>query len=213
MVKTMSDYRILVIKVYEYFYREVTGFQDYEFTPSSSDENSITPFLEYAKEQCNGDIGVDFILNFFESGFNYWVEERKDTFKHSRYGMGSIKLSWIIGKKAIERYEKIKLKDNTSWPRFKRYIRRVVGTDVLAKFGIDRDAEVNKSGSFLLELRPVEENQKALYHNEEDGFAQCVTMTTLYNHKSKHCMLCKFSTDCKEMLRETYPKLYKNRGY
>ncbi len=214
MIRTYDDYKELVIKLHEYFYREVCQYQDYMYTPSASDESSIKNFIEnYIWKEHGENAAIEYIINFFESSYNYWVEERQDTFKYSQYGFSSIKLSWIIGKKAIKRYEKIKIKDSAHWSRFKRYIRSVVGTDVLDKFGVERDAKVITDTSFLTKVNTIEEGYKERFHNTEQGFLFCRSMTTLYFHKSEHCVLCKFKQDCKALLKDNWPKLYKKRGY
>lgn len=143
-------------------------------------------------------IGEEFVRKFAEYGIQSWFNSgaKKD---YSR----EIRFNWVFGKSAIERWNKYDIATNV-------YITRI---------GLKTDHKINvlkrktTLPELLLSIRPAEEKFKAEYHNTKRGLLWCVANTTLYFHKSPKCATCKFKTECKEILKQEYPKIYVKRGY
>ena len=62
-------------------------------------------------------------------------------------------------------------------------------------------------------LRPAEEDVKKRFHGTQRGLVWCVANTTLYNHKSSLCVVCKYKNDCLETLKREFPRIAVARGY
>jgi len=197
---------IISQQIHQEFYRQVTLNEDYKLVPSRVDILALRGFLDYLDTSYGLDkITIEYLVNWFESGWNFWYDH-----KSLKYGTGSIQLSWIVGKKAIERYEKIKDKDDKFF-RFNRKIRQDVGVSVLKQFKVAKNKR--EVDSLLLNLNEEEEQNKKKYHNKEEGQMWCAVTTTLYNHKSNLCRLCIGKNNCKSMLMTNMPNLYRKRGY
>lgn len=143
-------------------------------------------------------IGEEFIRKFAEYGIQSWFNSgcKRD---YSR----DIRFNWVFGKTAISRWKKYDISTNV-------YITRI---------GLKKEHKINvlkrKSNlsKIVSNVRPFEEKFKAEYHNTNRGFMWCVANTTLYFHKSSKCATCVFKNECKELLKQEYPKIYKKRGY
>ena len=75
---------------------------------------------------------------------------------------------------------------------------------------LQKKTEISK---LVVSIRPAEEQFKADYHNTKRGFLWCIANTTLYFHKSPKCATCNFKNECKELLKQEFPKIYVKRGY
>ena len=201
----------LTINIYQEFYRQITLNQDYVFVLDKLGrrEKVINKFIDYVDSKYDlKSIGLDFLINFFESGFNLYYDS-----KHLKYGTSSIQIEWIIGTKAIQRYEKIRDIDNKYY-RKSRKIRKEITLRIVDKFkstSISNLTAVNE----LLTSGDISfyETEKKRFFNTPEGLLWCTSNTTLYNHKSKLCEECCNRNKCKEILKENYYKLYIRRGY
>lgn len=194
----------LVVDLYKYHIIQITKNKSYKFKMTPTRNKMILNFIELFKEQNNSNfLGEDNLRKFMEYQFNFW-------YKHdSKYGKGtSIQIEWIIGSKALNRWES-------------RTDNQKKKTDFIIRKNLKKDvafAEVDKGQSdacknMLLAVRDHEELEKERFHNTAKGFLYCQISTTLYNHKSSFCVLCKKSLECKEFLKKTMNKVYKIRGY
>jgi len=200
-----SDY---TVDIFQQFMRVLTANQDFIVNLTSNDRVTLEKFLNYIDEKYRMEsVGVDFLINFMELQFQFYYK------RELKYGISSIGFNWIIGKRAIGRYEKIKNIDfKTGWSRHSRKIRKDINLKILHKYNKKTHGDQQKITEFL-KYNEIEEIEKKRFYNVEEGFVWCVTNTTLYNHISNSCLFCKFKQNCKETLKINYPNLYKKRGY
>lgn len=207
---TRDNCKKYIVLTYQEFYRQVTLNSDFkfEFDKLGRKEKVIDGYIDFIDNKYNlKSIGLEFIVNYFESGFNLWYD-RKDL----KYGVNSIQIEWIIGKKAIERYEKIRDKDNKYFRKF-RQIRKDISLNILGKLKLQIQVDSGAIKTILDTVNEFEEKEKERYFNTEEGLMWCQSNTTMYNSNSKLCTSCSYRLRCKDMLRENMPNLYKRRGY
>jgi len=206
--------------IYQEFYRQICLWDDWVFEPQKvlnvkSLMKNYTEWLNERFKMPNSKAGlhrvdVEFLVKVFSYGFNYWVWRIEENPKKYAYGIDGIKFNWIIGKEALKRFDRNEETfDKMSWARnIKKAYNTVLydikktGTDNARAF-VDLYIKVNES----------EELEKDMFHNTTEGLIWCKANTTLFNHKSKLCTGCNNRTRCKDLLKEYYPVLYKQRGY
>lgn len=143
-------------------------------------------------------IGEDFIRKFAEYGIQSWFNSgaRKD---YSR----EVRFNWVFGKQAISRWNKLGAATNA----------KIVSKNLKQKYKINVVKKKTDLSKIVVAVRPIEEKFKAEFHNTKRGFMWCVANTTLYFHKSAKCATCDFKGECKELLKNEYPKIFIKRGY
>lgn len=138
-----------------------------------------------------------FIKDFCEYGMQSWFNPETPITNKLR-----VRFSWVFSDKAIQR-----------WDALNSTIRnRCVRGCLKTEFKIE-DRVKPKLKKAYVGLRPVEERFKKEFYNTRRGLSWCVVNTTLFNHKSVLCTNCDFRTECKEILRQNYIKIYNIRGY
>lgn len=199
------------VLIFQEYYRQVTLNQDYvfELDKLGRREKCIDKFIDHIDKKYNlHSIGMDFLINFIESGFNLYFDA-----KHLKYGVKSIQIEWIIGSKAIERYEKIRHIDNKYFRKLRK-IRKDIRLKIDDKFRKFSITNVKAIKSLLTDGNiDFYEAEKQRYYDTNEGLLWCMTNTTLFNHKSRLCAVCTNRNKCKQILKENYPKLYTIRGY
>lgn len=213
MKYSFDDYRDIILRAFEYMYCEVNTYSDHEVHTNKMDELAIKNFVADFQLKGIDPDNIDYILNFIESSFNYFVRLNEDNPNRFKHGLRSLHVSWIIGKSAIARHEYFQSKFG-SMTRFLRFVRTKVKADLYSKF--DEHVTYNDEGFDIqkyIELSSVEEKFKNLYYNQELSLEHCFTGTYLYNHKSSLCVFCIHNKKCKELLRKEYPNLFVKRGY
>lgn len=154
---------------------------------SNADISSWNSFLD----SYNGvNIGKDFIKTFVE----YNIIRYKD------YN-ANIRFSWLFSKKSVLEYKK-----TNPFVTHKEIRSNLSGIRVKAT-NIDNYREVYNT------VRISEEKLKQEFHNTKKGLSWCMANTTLYFHCSELCRVCNCGRECKEILKENYPFIYKLRGY
>lgn len=143
-------------------------------------------------------IGEEFVRKFAQYGIQSWFNDGTDV-DYSR----SVRFNWIFGKSAIERWNKFDIATNVHITRIGLKTNNNINT-------IKRKTSIPE---LVLSIRPVEEEFKEKYHNQNRGFVWCIANTTLYHHKSSLCVQCIYKTECKKLLKQEYPKIYLKRGY
>lgn len=185
-----------IVSFYEYFYKKKHNSLNYKFKPSEKSEKVINTFLSILDKKFNiKTIDKNFLFDYFIYQFNYWRNA------NLKAAYGKFRIELIIGKKAIERY--IENKNNDLWVIQKSEIYKLYSINKSDL--IDEEKHVYDSNS--------EYNIKKIKYNTSEGFNNCITLTTMYNHNHKLCILCEFKNDCKKALKENYPKIYESRGY
>lgn len=173
--------------------RQVTGNKvNYKCT-----DQDVTCFESFLKEFDDG-IGENFIREFAEYGMQSWFNSGSQ-----RDYTHAVRFSWIFSKTAVNR-----------WYALPGHVRtKVVRTSLKKKAKVDLSKKSKTLSELLLTVRESEERFKREYYNTSRGLLWCIANTTLFFHKSSLCVGCKFKDDCKEALKDNFPKLYVKRGY
>ena len=196
----MQDCYSIIHHLYQIFYAKKYGNEKYVFVPTEKALVQINGFLNIIdKKHKLESVGVNFFLRYFIFQFSYWENCNIVTFSER------ITLPLIIGNKAFQRYEE---RDKSfDWILYQSdFIKNYkINTQKIISFFAD---ECNEST-----LNLFEESEKKRFFNTPRGFLNCVEKTTLYYHRSKHCLLCKNKDDCKKLLLQNYSSIYESRGY
>jgi len=191
----MKKFEDLCSEIYQEFIREITLNPDFVVYLKDADNKTIEKFKNHFQSKINkSSLGAAFVVYYCEYQFNYWRDMK------TKFGKNVIYFSWIFGKKAIVRYDEYHSKI------FSRNIRQDIGQKILAKF-----TQAKRSVDFFLKINNVEEGEKHRFLNKEEGLMWCVQNTSLYNNLSKNCLMCLSAINCKEILKNNFPKLYKKR--
>ena len=185
-----------IAHLFNYYYDKFYGLQ---YDLSLKKENHIIVidkfFNTLYKQYGEAAIGMNFLIDYFSFTWSYWSDKKTKR---------RITLSWIIGKKAIER-----------WFNREKHYQYHYQVKLLNPYGFDMNHliwEVFPDDTDSGGLNPTEENDKKRF-NGEGQLASCLQFTTLYNHRSTICILCPCKVLCKIFLKETNQSLYKKRGY
>lgn len=169
--------------LFEYFFKKMTGWQKYKFSPSDNQKKQIESFIKLLhKKYSLFSVGPDFLIDYFTFQFNYWsqLDTRFDN---------KVMFNWVVGKKAIERWDD----KHKSWSYFL--------TDFIKDKGIDREVLFNKIAKKTdISLMETSEVERRRFYNTDRGLLHCIETTPLYNSRSKLCILCKHKNDCKQLI-------------
>lgn len=178
-----------VVRLYELYYAKKYSNTSYKFKPTLKAEQTIEKFISYLDNKykliC---IGEHFLTKFFNFQF-LRVKDQKFKRFASKDVAGRIQIYDIVGGKAIQYWEK-----------------RNIEFDFIIDPYIHAHIE-------LPEISISEEIEKKRFYNSELGLSNCLEKTSLYNHKSQLCILCKHKISCKDLLKNNYSQIYKSRGY
>lgn len=186
----MKDQKEIVACLFDYFYYKLYKYP-YKLDLETNDVNLSNYLIRLSKHYSIHSLGISFFYSYFCFAFEYWS---KKTTKRK------ITLGWIIGKKMIGRW--------VCRPDSSKYF--------VDKFIKEYDIDINHVIENLIDdgeqgLDPAEEIEKTRHSQAQ--LLHCIHFTTLYNHRSKHCISCKEKVICKRLLKSLYPQTYKNRGY
>lgn len=192
-----------VIALYELLYRKTNNYKDYTFVATPKQSAMVDNFIKrleqyYSHSSITSDILIEYFL--------YAFAQRHD--QKTRFGQGKVMLNWIIGPKALDRW----INRDTSKAHY------IATNYFITQYAINR-YELHQLIDDTTKQRDVteiinyEENVKSLYHNTPEGQATCIESTTLYNHKSKWCVLCHYKQSCKILLHDNFRNIYVARGY
>jgi hypothetical protein len=190
----------LVVDTYKFYYEKVSKIENYIFKMTDSRAVMIDNFVNEFKNFNQTPILQETSLKkFFDFQFNHWYK------RDGKFGKGvSIQIEWIIGKQAVERYKSVN----------KKHMSFIVRKNLKADNDFTTtDVKKENWNELLININQTEEFNKAKFINKSIGFENCLLTTNLYNHRSSNCLVCKFSTDCKNKLKILYPKIHKIRGY
>ncbi len=114
-----------------------------------------------------------------------------------------ITLGWIIGPKAFRSWLEKKEEETYYVDQFVNNI----GINVNElKMQLHEPVELDG-------LDPAEELEKKRFEDADAQLYHCTQFTTLYNHRSKTCLLCENKSTCKRLLSARNPQLFNKRGY
>lgn len=138
-----------------------------------------------------------FIKDFCIYGVQSWFNSEEN-----REACNRVRFSWVFSRKAIQRWDAL---NNKLRQRYVRILKK--------EYNITDNNVKCRLGTIFQEVRTIEERFKKEFFNSRKGFSWCIANTTLYNHKSPLCKECVNKSDCKEVLRQNFYKIYKLRGY
>lgn len=197
--KTYFKFHSNLIKAYQYFYGAVLHYPSYTFKPNSRQQAMIVKFLALLDKSYKiNTLGTDFLFRYF--AFQFQCREEQST----RFE-GRVMLNWTIGPKALERWKK---KD----PSY--YFFCTEGILKRYEIGLKKVfPDTQEKKFYLTGLTFSEEIEKRRFLNTNDGFANCIDNTTLYNKESPVCEKCQFATECKALLIQVLPHTAKAREF
>lgn len=188
-----------IIDAYQYISRRVDNRPTWKFEPTDRQDAMLDTFIRLLdKEYGLRSIGKKFITNYLAYQYLRWFE-KDDT----RFGK-TVMLSWLIGEKAFERWKT----KSEGWSH-------VVRVKILIPYDIDADTIfIPDTKKFdCNDLLDHEESIKERFRKDENLLGHCAMNTTLYNRRSKWCVVCRHKRVCKDTLKQMYPSIYIQRGY
>ena len=189
------NYYKAVSRLFDYFYNKVYKSNFKLNLDQVGQRKMVDNFVKVLATQFNiQSVGINTLLEFFSFSFAYW--STKTTKRR-------ISLGWIIGKKTFNRW--IERKDGVDYYTDKFLLEYGVDLTLLRQELFEQ--ETNDHG-----LDPAEELEKFRFEGEMKLY-NCLQHTTLYHHRSLHCLHCCNRITCKRLLRNTLPQLYRRRGY
>ena len=179
--------KTLLVNLYEYFYKQFYENREYVFKPTANSDKLIVNFIKLLETQYGLEsIGFNFFWFYFQYSFLFWIDA------HNYLKFGRITPSNIFGSKPFVRF----VNRNYSFDN------KVI-SDALEMIGdISKSEFLSIYDHIDIDIIVLEDIVKKRYFNSIRGFYECIENTTLYNSKSKYCILCKFNVDCKK-LRQT----------
>lgn len=193
MVRKQELYRYAV-DIFIELVKQVTKRSRLNYRCNDSDVSAWNSFID----EFSARVGKEFVRKFAEYGIQSWFNdgEVRDYSK-------AVRFSWVFGKNAISRWKKLGAEVNV----------RITQNSLKQNYDINVVKHESNIGKVVTSLREVEERFKKEYHNTKRGLAWCIANTTLYHHKSSLCATCIYKKECKDILKNEYPKIYKIRGY
>lgn len=190
----MREQGEIVACLFDYFYYKLYKYS-YKLDSTRARVKINNYLKRLSKTYPIQSLGISFFYSYFCFAFEFW--SNKTTKRR-------ITLDWIIGKKMID-----------------RWISRSSHSNYFSgKFVKEYDIDLNHVIESLVDqqeiqrgIDPAEELEKTRHGKSEVQLLHCLHFTTLYNHKSIHCISCKQRDTCKEFLKKLHPQTYKRRGY
>jgi hypothetical protein len=194
-----------VLRFYDYFYNHFYKTTE-RINKTPTNTKSAQTFLDILQKEYSSSIGKDFLYTYFLFQFNYW--DRLGLAGTNNYNKG-IQLSFIIGKKAFDRYK----------VRNQEYDWQLNSLPIIKKYGL-RKEDLVKIGQLSTKHKiavkkgiDTEAAIKLPLYNTLEGYNVCGDYSTMYNHKSSICEGCNYKDNCKKRLQQHYPTLFMDRGY
>lgn len=186
----------------------------FDYTESLSVYNFAKNIKTIHKEY----LSVDWLFDYFNYQFTYWNFWLKNQKKQGNKN-AMIYLHWIIGAKAVKRYNSRNKKDtyfyhSSFFPIYK--ITKEDYINFLFKKGYCLEVEEveGEEEERVLQENPLsemEERRKKWKFNTIEGFYNCIEYTSLFRFNSKICFQCNFKEQCRNLLKKRYPKIYQGR--
>lgn len=173
-----------IVKCFEHYYSQIYNETGYRANIKAYQKH-LDNFPKLLEK--NGykvpSIGLEWINSFILFQLEYYLGLETTS---------KIKLNWLIGKKAFDRYNSVE-----DWKQKNYWIS--INTSHLTKFELEQKQD-----------NEYEINHRKKHHNTESGFLNCIKNTTLYI-KHPICISCNFKDQCKKLLKENYPLLWRKR--
>lgn len=189
------DYYNMVCKSFDFFHRKLYKTHYKLDLSVNNQKKQVENFIKLISNHYQlPSVGINFIVDYFFFSFAHW-----SNMKTKR----PITLNWIIGKKMFERW----LDKNGGQDYHAREFLKEYDIDLLQLKQDIAFQEIEDKG-----LNVAEEIEKQRLSGQARLF-NCLHNTTLYHHKSKNCVMCICSRSCKELLHQSDPTLFSQRGY
>jgi hypothetical protein len=181
--------------LFDYFYNKVYKANFKLDLSKNNQMKMVDNFIALLAKQYGIDcINATFLIEYFLHSFSYFTQ--LDTKRN-------ISLGWIIGKKMVKRFEE----KNKHASFFSRNFANEYNINIL-----QLQQQLFEEENEEIGLSTHEELEKQRFYGVAKLY-NCLQNTTMYNHKSKICMVCDQRSDCKNLLLKKNPKLYTKRGY
>lgn len=181
-----------LLKGFNYFYNNLYGTRT-TYTPKI--HSMLEAFMNLLTERYGSleRLGENFLWQYYVFQFKYWknIEEVRSK---------RIDLSYVIGKRALERY--LERDQEFDWQ---------IGQDSNAYDRNDFRETIGYQEKVESVIFDSDDIYREQYFNQELGLSNCIVSTTLYNGKSEFCKKCNYVEDCKLVQKRKYPNIYKNR--
>jgi len=195
----------LSIELYQELFRQCSLNSSFTFKPNLSETKMLVKFVRFMKGKYKKhELSVTLFIQYFEFQFSRY----SGTYS-TGYGKNKIMFSWVVGIKAITAWNDRNI--SKKW-----LVKLKLDNEVclrLTKTFKDKYSVARKNKTMILfdRLSVVEENQKQVRYNKQEGLLWCYTTTTLYDSRSKWCRGCIFKEECNKRLEFDFPLLYKRR--
>lgn len=198
-------------KIHNYII-SIDGKIKYNF--NYTENSALYNFSKFLKDNKKYYLTIDWLFDYFNYQFSYWnfIKESKE----KNGGFYAIQLHWVLGKKALKRFDEKTQKDiyfyhSSFFPKFKikkeDLIKKLQEKELLE---IEEEKEDDKIIVFN-NLNKREEEIKQKRYNTIEGFQVCLNFTTLFKFNSPSCKNCFYKENCKKVLKKNYPKIFQKR--
>lgn len=177
--------------------RQIKGNPRFEYRVTTAD---LAGFDAWVEEFGADKIGPEFMKRWTEYQFQSWFNDGS-----TRDYNHAIRYNWIFnGGSAVKRWRALP-EEKRQW---------AVRTSLKRDFTVNtRKGARAAPAALFTTLRESEESAKKRFYGTPRGLLWCVANTTLYNHRSASCVVCRFKTDCLETLKREFPRVAVARGY
>lgn len=186
----------LVVDNTQQLIRNAIRNENFKYKPNKSDFGVFKKFVTYYQSKYKkAKITDAFLIEYMNKQFEFMFYRNEVT----DLKLNNVRLTWFFGDKAIKRWEeKLAKKQQSSATKFKKNELSLLSK----KYAITLN---------WLEVVEFEELEKARFHNTEAGIVWCCQNTNLFNPVSPVCRGCIFAGECKSLLRQEYPQIFKLR--
>lgn len=200
-----------IVYMYTKFVRHYAEKPNYNLIYSSANNTLLDNFLlNLSKDYPLENIGSEFLMEYLYFSFSFWKSIEREDFKDFPL------FNWVFGKRGYERWRS----KNKEWKYFAEKNLGQKPKDLVFSIKISgkSTSKVDKKNSesgFISNydrksyrvVNHFEESDKKKFLNTEEGFLNCLEFTSLYNGKSRNCVRCKFSKECKIVLKKEFPTI------
>lgn len=174
-------------KAYEYFYRVLYKEEKYVFRPTQNTDKVAQKFLLEIEKKFNS-FSINSFTNYLNYQFNYWERLILQNDKRINY-------TFLFGDKSLT-----------------RFLERKIEFDYQFEYTLLKKSIITSWFTVPKEVTNYNNPIRLRFLNTEEGFVHCIQQTTLYDPRDSSCIKCIHKESCKKLLKQNYPKLFKNRN-
>lgn len=204
------------IIIYEEFYRQITLDQSYVLPIKNRKllRLALDKHVDWIKEHFATDqlkdgllrVGYEWLVEYFKFQFDYWIWRIDNGKEYYQYGYKSIKFNWVVGQEARKKFLK---QEDTIYKH--KHTRSINKAEVTMLHKLKEYSPENLKALKEVFLHDKSTSERERFYNTNEGLINCLAQTTLYNPDLGICLRCNNRMLCRDLLKENYPKLYKNR--